>query len=184
MRVIYNDLVDVSRDVTFAATSVDKPTLYRDCDVLSIHVTMRPGNENLVGREQIALMKPSAILINTSRGEVLDAGALAEAIREQRLAARQSTFTPRAPAGGFPVDRHLKRAADAASGQPNLDRDAEHELGGEGRDGGFERAGAGIPGGLTSNRSDHAAAGCGRAAGVADFREKTLTQFRPQCLAL
>ena len=37
---------------------VDKPTLYREADVLSLHVDMLPGNENLVGREQLALMKP------------------------------------------------------------------------------------------------------------------------------
>ena len=49
---------------------------------------MLPGNENMVGREQLAMMKPSAILINTSRGEVLDAAALAEAIREKRSGRR------------------------------------------------------------------------------------------------
>ena len=76
MRVIYNDLLDfVARGEApaFDATPVDQPTLYRESDVLSLHVTMLPGNENLVGREQLALMKPDAVLINTSRGEVLDA---------------------------------------------------------------------------------------------------------------
>src|SRR5882672_5756437 len=44
MKVIYNDLLDVSGEVEFPATAVDKPTLYRESDVLSLHVTMRPGN--------------------------------------------------------------------------------------------------------------------------------------------
>ena len=104
MRVIYNDLVDVRDQMDFAATSVDKPSLWRQADVLSIHVDMRPGNENLVGREQIALMKPGAILINTSRGEVLDAQALAEAIRAKRLAgAALDVFAPEPPKADFPL---------------------------------------------------------------------------------
>src|SRR5437764_963798 len=76
MRVIYNALLDIPPDsLPFPATPVDKPTLYRESDVLSLHVTMIPGNENLVARDQLAMMKPTAILINTSRGEILDAQA-------------------------------------------------------------------------------------------------------------
>src|SRR5256885_2485437 len=78
MRVIYNDLLDVAGQLDFPATAVDKPTLYREADVLSLHVTMLPGNENLVGRDQLAMLKPNAILVNTSPGERLDAAALAD----------------------------------------------------------------------------------------------------------
>src|SRR5690606_9910102 len=42
MKVIYNDLLDVSAELDFPATAVDKPTLFRDADVLTIHVDMRP----------------------------------------------------------------------------------------------------------------------------------------------
>lgn len=104
MRVIYNDLLDVADRLTFPATAVDKPTLYRESDVLSLHVTMLPGNENMVGREELALMKPSAILINTSRGEVLDAVALAEAMKARRLAgAALDVFWPEPPLTDFPL---------------------------------------------------------------------------------
>jgi phosphoglycerate dehydrogenase-like enzyme len=107
MRVIYNDLIDfVARGEApaFDATPVDQPTLYRESDVLSLHVTMLPGNENLVGREQLALMKPDAVLINTSRGEVLDANALADAIRGKRLAgAAIDVFHPEPPKPDFPL---------------------------------------------------------------------------------
>lgn len=104
MRVIYNDLVDVSRHVTFAATAVDKPTLYREADVLSIHVTMLPGNENLVGREQLATLSKGAIVINTSRGEVLDAAALADAVRSGHVAgAALDVYHPEPPPPGFPL---------------------------------------------------------------------------------
>ena len=104
MKVIYNDLLDVQSELDFPATPVDKPTLYRDADVLSLHVTMLPGNENLVGKDQLALMKPRAILINTSRGEVLDVNALAEALRQKRLAgAALDVFWPEPPEPGFPL---------------------------------------------------------------------------------
>jgi D-3-phosphoglycerate dehydrogenase len=104
MRVIYNDLLDVSALLDFPARPVDKSTLYRECDVLSIHVDMRAGNENLVGAPQLAMMKPSAILINASRGEVLDASALAEAIREKRLAAAAlDVYAPEPPPADFPL---------------------------------------------------------------------------------
>src|SRR3954454_2153336 len=87
MNVLYNDLADVRPQLAFPATAVDKPTLYQSADVLSLHVDMRPGNENLVGRDQLALMKPGSILINTSRGEVLDVHALADSLRSGKIAA-------------------------------------------------------------------------------------------------
>jgi phosphoglycerate dehydrogenase-like enzyme len=104
MRVIYNDLLDVSALLDFSATAVDKPRLFRDCDVLSIHVDMRPGNEHLVGAPQLAMLKPSAILINASRGEVLDASGLAAVLREKRLAAAAlDVFAPEPPPKDFPL---------------------------------------------------------------------------------
>ena len=104
MKVIYNDLIDVHSQLDFPAQAVDKTTLYRTADVLSLHVDMRPGNENLLGRDQLATMKPTAILINTSRGEVLDAKALADAIREKRLAgAALDVFDPEPPKEEFPL---------------------------------------------------------------------------------
>ena len=105
MRVLYNDVLDIRPEsLPFPATFVDKPTLYRESDVLSLHVTMLPGNENLVGREQLAAMKPGAIVINTSRGEVLDAQALADAIRQKKLAgAALDVFHPEPPGPDFPL---------------------------------------------------------------------------------
>jgi phosphoglycerate dehydrogenase-like enzyme len=103
MRVIYNDLIPIT-SLDFPATAVDKPALYREADILTIHVDMRPGNENLVGAEQIALLKPSAVIINTSRGEVLDAAALAKAVKEKRIfGAALDVFAPEPPLEGFPL---------------------------------------------------------------------------------
>ena len=104
MRVLYNDIIDVSGQVKFAATSVDKPTLYRESDILSLHVTMLPGNENLIGARELAMMKPDAILINSSRGEVLDINALADALKNKNLAgAAIDVFHPEPPPANFPL---------------------------------------------------------------------------------
>lgn len=103
MKVIYNDLVHPG-PLDFPAESVEKSALYRESDVLTLHVDMRPGNEHLIGRAQIAEMKHDAILINTSRGEVLDVASLAEALRSGRLAgAMLDVFDPEPPADDFPL---------------------------------------------------------------------------------
>jgi phosphoglycerate dehydrogenase-like enzyme len=104
MRIIFNDLLDVQSQLDFPGTSVDKPTLYKEADILTIHIDMRSGNENLVAAPQLAQMKPTAVLINTSRGEVLDAAALADAIRAKRLAgAALDVFWPEPPLPDFPL---------------------------------------------------------------------------------
>jgi phosphoglycerate dehydrogenase-like enzyme len=102
-RILYNDIVDPG-PLEFSATAVDKPTLYRESDVLSLHVDMRPGNEHLVGAEQLAMMKPDAVLINTCRGEVLDIGPLYKALKHEKLhAAMLDVYDPEPPGPDFPL---------------------------------------------------------------------------------
>lgn len=104
MRVLYNDIIDVKEHVKFPATPVDKPKLYRESDILSLHVTMIPGNENLIGARELAMMKRDAIVINTSRGEVLDIAALADALKNKKLAgAAIDVFHPEPPPPNFPL---------------------------------------------------------------------------------
>lgn len=75
------------RAAEIGATKVDKHTLFRDADVLTIHLVLSDRTRGLVGAPELALMKPSAILVNTSRGPIVDEHALAEALRERRLRA-------------------------------------------------------------------------------------------------
>src|SRR4029077_790829 len=104
MRVIYNDLLDVQAQLKFPATAADKPTLFREADIVTLHVDMKPGNEHLVGTPLLSLMKPTAVLINTSRGEVLDDAALAAAIRERKIAgAAIDVFDPEPPPADYPL---------------------------------------------------------------------------------
>ncbi|MCI2056133.1 MAG: C-terminal binding protein [Oscillibacter sp.] len=68
------------------ATRVDLKTLLRESDYLSINVSLLPTTRNLIGAKEIALMKPSAFLINCSRGGVVDEAALVDALTHRRIA--------------------------------------------------------------------------------------------------
>ncbi len=83
-RVLANDLapVPLSEPVEW----VDKPTLFREADVVTLHVPLTPATLGLVGPEQLAAMRPGALLVNTCRGGVVDEAALARALRAGRLA--------------------------------------------------------------------------------------------------
>jgi phosphoglycerate dehydrogenase-like enzyme len=61
------------------------PDLLRQSDYVSVHVPLTPQTRGLIGAEQLALMKPTAILVNVARGAIVDEGALADALRDGRL---------------------------------------------------------------------------------------------------
>lgn len=86
MRIIYND---VRRDAPFEAESgaefVDKETLLRDSDFLTLHVPLVPETRHFIGAAELAKMKRTAVLINASRGPVIDEKALVDALREKRI---------------------------------------------------------------------------------------------------
>ncbi len=64
----------------------DLPDLLRESDYVSLHIPATPETKHLLGAEQFALMKPTAYLINTARGAVLDEAALAVALQKNQLA--------------------------------------------------------------------------------------------------
>jgi glycerate dehydrogenase len=63
----------------------DLAELLPEADVLSLHCPLTPATRRMIGRRELASMKPDAILINTARGGLIDAAALAEALRAGRL---------------------------------------------------------------------------------------------------
>ncbi|CAN5738542.1 hypothetical protein BH09PSE5_BH09PSE5_00520 [soil metagenome] len=65
--------------------AVSLESLLEQSDVVSIHASLGASARCLLGREQIALMKPTAVLVNTARGGIVDEQALAEALRENRI---------------------------------------------------------------------------------------------------
>jgi phosphoglycerate dehydrogenase-like enzyme len=65
---------------------VDKETLFREADYVTIHLQLGTRNRALVGARDLALMKPTAYLINTSRGPIVEERALIECLEQQRIA--------------------------------------------------------------------------------------------------
>ncbi len=68
------------------ARQVDLPEALREADFLSLHVPLTPETQHLIGPRELAMMKPTAYLINTARGPVVDEKALVEALRTERIA--------------------------------------------------------------------------------------------------
>jgi phosphoglycerate dehydrogenase-like enzyme len=68
------------------AEYVSKEDLFRRADVLTLHVILGDRNRGIVGAGELALMKPTAILVNAARGPLVDEGALVEALEKRRIA--------------------------------------------------------------------------------------------------
>jgi phosphoglycerate dehydrogenase-like enzyme len=79
---------NLTTDVASAAgaTRVDKPALFRQADIVTIHLILSRRTAGLVGAAELVLMKPTARLINTSRGPIVDQAALIEALQARRIA--------------------------------------------------------------------------------------------------
>ncbi len=67
-------------------TLVDKETLFRTCDIVSLHTPLNDSTRGLVGEKELSWMKPTSYLINTARGGVVDTPALVDALRNHRIA--------------------------------------------------------------------------------------------------
>jgi len=65
---------------------VDLDTLLVESDIVTLHVPLTPETRHMIGARELARMKPSAVLINTARGGVVDEAALIEALRKRRIA--------------------------------------------------------------------------------------------------
>ena len=68
------------------ARRVEKEELFRQSDVLSIHLILSERTRGLVGARELGMMKPTAFLVNTSRGPIVDEAALLQTLQEKRIA--------------------------------------------------------------------------------------------------
>ena len=84
MKVVYYDIKrNEELEKIYKADYVDLETLLKISDVVSIHVPLLPATRHLIGAKELATMKPTAYLINTSRGPVIDEIALTEALKNK-----------------------------------------------------------------------------------------------------
>jgi D-3-phosphoglycerate dehydrogenase / 2-oxoglutarate reductase len=97
MRVCYYD-VESKLPLGNAKPMPSMASLLEQADVVSLHVPGGKTTEGLIGPEQLAWMKPGAVLINASRGGVIDIDALNECLRENRLSGAALDVFPREPA--------------------------------------------------------------------------------------
>lgn len=87
MPILYTKRTCASAEMdALGARRVELPQLLRESDFVSIHAPLTPDTRHMIGDEQFAMMKDSAILINTGRGPVVDEKALVRALRGGRIA--------------------------------------------------------------------------------------------------
>lgn len=89
MRVIYHNRsqLDAAAEAACKATYVSKKDLLRQADHLVLVLPYTPDNHHVIGAPELALMKPTATLVNIARGGIVDDAALAQALRQRRIAA-------------------------------------------------------------------------------------------------
>lgn len=106
MRIVYHDLQRVPKQVEaeFDATFMTLEGLLHEADFVSLHTLLSPETKGLLNAERLGWMKPTAVLVNTSRGPVVDSMALVEALRSGTIAAAALDVTDPEP---LPADHPL-----------------------------------------------------------------------------
>ncbi|MEM1843121.1 MAG: NAD(P)-dependent oxidoreductase, partial [Desulfurococcaceae archaeon] len=87
MKILYYDIVRNPKiEEELGAEFVSLEELLRTADFISVHVPLTPETKHLIGEDELKLMKKTAILINTSRGPIVDTSALIRALEEGWIA--------------------------------------------------------------------------------------------------
>ncbi len=84
--IAYDPYVEPAKAKEVGVTLVDLPTLLAESDVVTLHPALTDETRLMIGEKQLRAMKPTAVLINTARGEVADEDAVARAVNEQWIA--------------------------------------------------------------------------------------------------
>jgi glyoxylate reductase len=106
MTILYQDVhrADPAVEAEFGATSLPLEELLPRADFVTLHVNLTPQTKGLIDAEKLSWMKPTAVLVNTSRGPVIDHAALAEALTSGRIFAAALDVTDPEP---IPADDPL-----------------------------------------------------------------------------
>lgn len=87
MRVIaWSENLTFERAAAHGAELTSKEQLFKEADVVSLHLKLSDRTRRIVGALELALMKPTAVLVNTARGPLIDENALVEALAQRRIA--------------------------------------------------------------------------------------------------
>jgi D-3-phosphoglycerate dehydrogenase / 2-oxoglutarate reductase len=105
--LVYDPYLDPSLIAQHGVEAVSLDRLLAEADAVSIHVPLSPETRHIIGKRELARMKPTAFLINTSRGGIVDEEALAEALKEGRLGGAALDVLSVEPP---PVDHSLQQA--------------------------------------------------------------------------
>jgi phosphoglycerate dehydrogenase-like enzyme len=117
MKVIaWSQNMTPERAAAAGAVSVSKEELFRQSDILTIHVVLGERTKGMVGEAELALMKPTAHLINTSRGPVVTESALIKALQARKIAGAALDVFDVEP---LPSD-HPYRSLDNVLGAPHI----------------------------------------------------------------
>lgn len=104
MRVLANDAYPDQEFVqSHNGTYVDLDTLFRESDFITLHAPLTEETKNMVDARRLAAMKPTAILVNTARGGIVDEDALYEALKAHTIGAAALDATVVEPACGSPL---------------------------------------------------------------------------------
>ncbi|CAH0343168.1 D-2-hydroxyacid dehydrogenase family protein [Rhizobium sp. CECT 9324] len=104
--IAWSENLTEERAAEVGARRVDKETLFRDADVVSLHLILGERSRHIVSRHEIGLMKPGAYLINTSRGPLIEEKALLDALHGGRIKAGLDVFDIEP----LPIDHPLRTA--------------------------------------------------------------------------
>jgi len=127
--IAYDPYVPPAHFLTHGVKEVDFETLLRESDVVSFHVVLTRETRYMFGERELALMKPSAIVINTARGKVMDEKALAKALAAGRVRGAAIDAFEEEP---LPMDSPLRTLGDKVLLSPHS---ASYTEGGELRQG-------------------------------------------------
>ncbi len=105
--LIYNDVVrmDEEKEKELGCEYVSFDELIKRSDIISLHVPLLDSTRGMIGAEQFAQMKDTALLINTARGQLVDEKALVEALKSRKIrGAAVDVFEPEDPLFGLEID--------------------------------------------------------------------------------
>ena len=114
--IAWSENLTAERAGEHGVTAVSREQLFAEADVLSIHTVLSQRSRGMVGASELAMMKPTSILVNTSRGPIVDEGALVDALRRHVISCAAVDVYETEP---LPAD-HPLRSLDNALLTPHI----------------------------------------------------------------